>query len=723
MGALSRRRKRRGTALRATAAVVCLAAVLGGTWHFVRPDLTVLARFFGAGDLDQTLVQVEDQFDIAPVVRQDTFTNIPGDPMIIPAPDDGAPQDRANIPAPPGVAASRSGVAGFGMLAVMDGELMPRDRQLVATLPSTREEFALFQSERSRARLMNASADGGATIVPAVASPQQQDVQAGSSMAFLRESAQRASLWREIVIEATLPVGVVDLLRQNGFDAATAERTGARVQEQLQLQGDLPAGSVMAVRYRMRSGVREVIQLTLYNREGYVGSLAMSLAGQLVPSADAWADQSLLEEVLASEDEGPAGQQRLLDVIYSAALREDVPSNVVGEALAMMAKVHDLDSFATEDDRLTLVYDPAATAAGAASIVYIAIDGPQGNRACYVVPAASEGYECYAPGARVQATSSGGLVPPVAGVLSQRFVPATEGQADRGRVVWSAPQGGPVVAAGEGTIAAVTQPGDQPGSVEIAHADGKVSRYQGLASLADTAVKGAAISQGAVIGTVGIPPGRDEPGLMFQLLIDNAPVDPTAFLGGGREVLASDAVEGLVNRIIVVESAGNARARNPLSTASGLGQFIESTWLRMMRSYRPDLIATLSRAELLELRFDPELSRQMVRHLAQENEAYLRARGHATSAGRLYLAHFLGPAGADTALRADPGASVLSVMGGSVVSANPFLRGYSISDLTNWADRKMSGSGAVAIAAPAPVSPVVRAYVDAVDQLLRATSG
>ena len=198
------------------------------------------------------------------------------------------------------------------------------------------------------------------------------------------------------------------------------------------------------------------------------------------------------------------------------------------------------------------------------------------------------------------------------------------------------------------------------------------------------------------------------------------------YFGSGTEALASDSIESLIGHIIRVESAGNAAARNPRSTATGLGQFIESTWLRMMRSYRPDLVVSLSRAELLNLRLDPDMSRQMVRHLAQENEGYLRARGHGISAGRLYLAHFLGPAGADIALRADPAQSVDSVMGAAVVSANPFLRGWSIAELQNWAERKMTGSAsapAVVVVPETPASPQIRAFMAEMDRLRPAQKG
>eukprot|EP00903_Cladosiphon_okamuranus_P018277 g16813.t1 len=98
-----------------------------------------------------------------------------------------------------------------------------------------------------------------------------------------------------------------------------------------------------------------------------------------------------------------------------------------------------------------------------------------------------------------------------------------------------------------------------------------------------------------------------------------------------------------------------------------------------------------------------------------ENESYLRARGHQVTAGRLYLAHFLGAAGANQALSSDPNLSVEEVMGAGVVSANPFLRGKNIADLLAWADRKMQSRGQrVAVVIP----PQVKAYMTRIDALL-----
>lgn len=723
MGRGARQRRRRQGMLRALLVLPVIA--LAGGWLWSRMDVPPLT---GGADLDEQLTQVGSEFDIAPVVRGDTFTDIPGDPLIIPSPEQGEARKGKDLPAPPALAAARHASPPPAMVTVMRDDLVPRDRRLVAALPSTREEFALFQAERGRDTVVNAS------LAAPVADGQVQM----SGVALLRGAELRPALWRDMILETTRTSSIAELLQQNGIDGLQAESLSRRIAQQLALEDDqIAAGSVLALRYRMQSGQHQVMQISLYAPQGFVGSLAMSASGQLVPGADAWAGQPILSDLMArSETRGPAVQQRLLDVIYSAALRHDIPSEVIGNALAMMSKIHDLDGFADERDSLTMILalDPAGKVP---EILYIGVSGPSGDKPCYVVPAKTEGFECFAPGARVQVRAGGTeLQPPVAGVLTQRFIPpeqdshpdAAKAMAGRGTVVWSAPQDSPVQLVAAGRVTAVSGKSEFGTLVEVAHPNGMISRYAGLGQLDPDVKLNAELSQGTALGKVGVPIGLDRPGLVFQLLEKGQPIDPMPYLSGPGEVLASDAIETLIGRIIHVESGGVAHARNPLSTATGLGQFIESTWMRMMRSYRPDLVASLSPRDVLDLRLNPDLSRQMVRHLAQENEAYLRARGHDISAGRLYLAHFLGPAGADTVLRADPAASVGEVMGGAVVSANPFLRGYSVQNLRDWADRKMTGArsaagGGGAVVEVVPVSAEVRAFMEAIDSLQKQAQG
>ena len=147
-------------------------------------------------------------------------------------------------------------------------------------------------------------------------------------------------------------------------------------------------------------------------------------------------------------------------------------------------------------------------------------------------------------------------------------------------------------------------------------------------------------------------------------------------------------VDVLVDNIIGVESGGVPDARNPNSSATGAGQFIESTWLRLIEKARPDLKGR-SRAELLDLRNDPGLSREMVKAYAKENGDVLARAGLPVNNGTLYLAHFAGADGAVKALRAAPDTPVINVLGAAVVKANPFLKGKDARWLARWAAGKM----------------------------------
>lgn len=160
---------------------------------------------------------------------------------------------------------------------------------------------------------------------------------------------------------------------------------------------------------------------------------------------------------------------------------------------------------------------------------------------------------------------------------------------------------------------------------------------------------------------------------------------------------------GLVDSIIGVESGGNPNATNPNSSASGLGQFIDSTWLSTIKQARPDLAQGKSDADLLAMKTDPQLSREMTEAYANQNQAILSKAGVPVTPGTTYLAHFAGPGGAVKVLQADPNAMAGDVLGAGVVKANPFLANMTARDLQAWADRKMGGSAPQP--APAPASP------------------
>jgi Transglycosylase SLT domain len=113
------------------------------------------------------------------------------------------------------------------------------------------------------------------------------------------------------------------------------------------------------------------------------------------------------------------------------------------------------------------------------------------------------------------------------------------------------------------------------------------------------------------------------------------------------------------------ESALNPNARASTSSATGLFQFIDSTWLDMVRRHGAEHglgaeasalrngASAATRQDILALRSDPEIAARMAGELARENAATLQARlGRAPTAGELYAAHVMGSGGAVQLIRA-----------------------------------------------------------------------
>jgi hypothetical protein len=131
------------------------------------------------------------------------------------------------------------------------------------------------------------------------------------------------------------------------------------------------------------------------------------------------------------------------------------------------------------------------------------------------------------------------------------------------------------------------------------------------------------------------------------------------------------------------ESALNPAAKARTSSAAGLFQFIEQTWLATVKQHGPshgygqyaDLIHRggdgrwrvegSARNVVLDLRFDAQAASAMAAELTASNAAYLRGRtGQEPGAGDLYAAHFLGPAGAAKlmeAMQTRPGSSAAAL--------------------------------------------------------------
>jgi hypothetical protein len=178
------------------------------------------------------------------------------------------------------------------------------------------------------------------------------------------------------------------------------------------------------------------------------------------------------------------------------------------------------------------------------------------------------------------------------------------------------------------------------------------------------------------------------------------------------------------------ESSFNPGAHAKTSSAAGLFQFVDQTWLSTLKQHGAkygyaryaDLIqqgaggrfyvaGDEARRTVMDLKLDPHAASLMAGELASDHAAYLRGRmGRDPTAGELYAAHVLGPQGSARlieAVRTNPGvpaATLFPEAAGSnhglfYAGARPVSAGELYANLT-----RTPAGGAPAIASPAPTA-------------------
>ena len=133
-------------------------------------------------------------------------------------------------------------------------------------------------------------------------------------------------------------------------------------------------------------------------------------------------------------------------------------------------------------------------------------------------------------------------------------------------------------------------------------------------------------------------------------------------------ILSAAFIAGVDPRLLMAiadkESSFTVEARAPTSSATGLFQFIDATWVKALRDYGAEFGLAQEaaaagaclgagaeegvRARLLGLRRDPFLSTLFAAAMLRREQEKLEAKmGRQITDAEVYLVHFLGPAGAE----------------------------------------------------------------------------
>ncbi len=182
------------------------------------------------------------------------------------------------------------------------------------------------------------------------------------------------------------------------------------------------------------------------------------------------------------------------------------------------------------------------------------------------------------------------------------------------------------------------------------------------------------------------------------------------------------------------ESGFNPDARAKTSSAAGLFQFIEQTWLSTVKQYGPrhglgnaaaqitkDANGRLSVADgdareaILNLRFDAEKASAMAGELANENQKALESKlKRAATSADLYTAHFIGPTGAVKLLSAASNAEAAGLLPkAAAANRNVFYdgaRAKTVGEVVASIAKSMGGVASKAANAPGEAAPEQKSF-------------
>jgi len=179
------------------------------------------------------------------------------------------------------------------------------------------------------------------------------------------------------------------------------------------------------------------------------------------------------------------------------------------------------------------------------------------------------------------------------------------------------------------------------------------------------------------------------------------------------------------------ESGYNPNAKARTSSATGLFQFTDQTWLATLKQHgarygyanyadmiqqgaggRYFVTGAAARTAVMDLRLDPHASALMAGQLTADHAAYLRGRvGREPTTGELYVAHVLGPAGSAKlidAVRTAPAANAAALFPGAAgANRSIFYRSGRAATVTEvYANLTSSaGDGGASALRPAARSP------------------
>lgn len=152
----------------------------------------------------------------------------------------------------------------------------------------------------------------------------------------------------------------------------------------------------------------------------------------------------------------------------------------------------------------------------------------------------------------------------------------------------------------------------------------------------------------------------------------------------GLLAASGDFPQGYFELLAKIESNNRPFVKAVTSSASGLYQFIKSTWIGEGGKWGPVPLLAFGG-------FFPSAEEQLARAktFTEKNARYLRSQGIPINKASLYAAHFFGPHMAAKVIKADIHARADHIAGSAATKANPsILKGKTVGQFLTWLHKK-----------------------------------
>lgn len=422
--------------------------------------------------------------------------------------------------------------------ALSDTEVVKQVAEMMRLSQGNMSMSPAFTSQRMLSRTLRMSAEGaGDEATGGFGSLDVRIIPENVTTLALNTDSSQQFAELDAVVDPGGSLG--DLLKAQG---ASEANSAAIVRAFGRAIAQLPGGQHVRSTIGPTPRGREIQRVVLYDERGPTAAVAENDEGQFAPvAALAPAEKDMSGRRSHPDEDVRAFAPEVYKSGYASSIKAGVPRNVVEDALRALGEGIDLKEPAASGDNLELVFinDDAPQRA---ELLFAQLTASGDKQSVYrYVPPTSEGRQFLAPtGVSLEKLL---LRKPLAnGRISSPFGmrrhPILHYARLHNGVDWAAPQGTPLLAAGDGVVKWAEPRSGYGNRLELEHEQGYASAYNHMSAYARGIKVGAHVQRGQVVGYVGTTGLSTGPHVHFEITSNGHFVDPMKVRLPSRRQLA-----------------------------------------------------------------------------------------------------------------------------------------------------------------------------------------